>query len=466
MQQSEEYPKFAVVGHPNKGKSSIVSSLALDDSVQVGDTPGTTQVKRGFPLKVDGKIIYELFDTPGFQRARRVLSWLTKQEPVSADKKGDVVRAFIATHRDDERFRDEIELLEPIMNGAGIIYVVDASKPYGPEYEVEMEILRWCGQPSMAILNLIGEEDYRDQWKSALGHYFRMVRTFNPIKATFREHIELLDSMSQLKEEWTRNIKVAIQILEGLHQQKIDQSIDSMVSSIFKTLSFVYRHKIVGESATELEEENAKEAYRAKIVHYEKKREKSIEDIWNHRSIEKVENALVLDTVGLFSKESASIFGLSQQQLIVTGASAGALGGLGIDILLGGGSLFLGSLIGGAVGGVGAMIGFDNLYEVKVLGQSIGTRELSVGPMQNLNFPYILLGRSLYHASVIAKRSHAVRARVALDDEEFLIEQIVDGDMRKILEKVHYALRRGDEPKEEEIEAYKKVLSESFVGLM
>jgi len=463
---NNDYPKFAVVGHPNKGKSSIVSALALDDSVQIGDTPGTTQVKRGFPLKVDGKIIYELFDTPGFQRARRVLSWLKEQEPVTADKKGDVVRAFIAKHRDDERFRDEIELLEPIMNGAGIIYVVDASKPYGPEYEVEMEILRWCGQPSMAILNLIGEEDYRDQWKSALGHYFRMVRTFNPIKATFREHIELLESMSQLKEEWTKPIKVAIKVLEDLQQQKIEQTIDTIVSNMLKTLSYVHKEKIAGESATEEEKEKLKDAYREKIIKFEKEQEKNIESIWNHRSIEKVENMLVLDDVGLFSKESASIFGLSQQQLIITGASAGAMGGLGIDLLLGGGSLFLGSIIGGAVGGVGAMMGFDNLYELKVLGQNIGKRELSVGPMQNVNFPYILLGRALYYASVIAKRSHAMRDNVNLEDEEFLTEQIIDSDKRKVLEKVHVALRKGEEPKEEDLKEYKRVLKESFEALM
>ena len=460
------YPKFAVVGHPNKGKSSIVSALALDDSVQIGDTPGTTQIKRGFPLKVDGKIIYELFDTPGFQRARRVLSWLKEQEPVSADKKGDVVRAFIATHRDDERFRDEIELLEPIMNGAGIIYVVDASKPYGSEYEIEMEILRWCGQPSMAILNLIGSEDYRDQWKNALGHYFRMVRTFNPIKATFRDHIELLDSMSQLKEEWTKSIKVAIGVLEALQNQKINQTIDSIVSTMIKILSFVYTQKIGGESATDKEKTKLKLFYRQEIIKFEKNQEKNIESIWNHRSIEKLENILLLDDIGLFSKESASIFGLSQQQLIITGASAGAMGGLGIDLLLGGGSLFLGSLIGGAVGGVGAMMGFDNLYEVKVLGQNIGKRELSVGPMQNLNFPYILLGRSLYHALVLAKRSHAMRGDIDLDNEEFFTEQVMDSERRKILEKVHVSLRKGEELKEEELKAYKKALKESFEGLM
>ena len=315
------YPKFAVVGHPNKGKSSIVSSLALDDSVQIGDTPGTTQVKRGFPLTVDGKVVYELFDTPGFQRARRILSWLKEQEPVSADKRPSIVRKFIDKHRDDKKYHDEIELLEPIINGAGIIYVVDASKPYGPEYEVEMEILRWTGQPSMAILNLIGFEDYRDDWKMALGQYFRLVRTFNPITATFSDHMGLLESMAQLKEEWTTAIKVAIGILNDLHQQKVEQSVDAIVANMQRTLSYVYIQSIKGEKATQKEQESAKEKYRQESIEYEKKLEREIEFIWNHRSIEKVENLVVFEDIGLFSKESASIFGLSENELIITGDS-------------------------------------------------------------------------------------------------------------------------------------------------
>jgi ribosome biogenesis GTPase A len=50
----QTYPKFAVVGHPNKGKSSIVSALAMDDSVAISDIPGTTTKKQRYPLKVDG----------------------------------------------------------------------------------------------------------------------------------------------------------------------------------------------------------------------------------------------------------------------------------------------------------------------------------------------------------------------------------------------------------------------------
>ncbi len=462
---SSRYPKFAVVGNPNKGKSSIVASLSLDDSIQIGNTPGTTQVKRGFPLKVDGKIIYELFDTPGFQRARAVFAWLEEHGDVSADRRIDVVKQFVMEHRENPRFRDEVELLEPIINGAGIIYVVDASKPYGAEYEIEMEILRWCGQPSMAILNLIGDEDYREEWSRALGQYFRLVRTYNPMSAGHQEHIELLESMAQLKEEWTKSIKEAIVALEMLYLEKIEQSAEQIVEYMVQTLSYVEKKRIKGEGATKEEEEEVTKNYRTKIVTFEKEERVEIEKIWNHINIEKSEELLALEDMGLFSKESASIFGLTQKELILTAAATGATAGAAIDLFAVGHTLLVGALVGGVVGGVGAMFGFDNLYEVKVLGKSIGKREISVGPMQNVNFPYILLGRALYHASKVAKRSHAVRDSLNLENQSFSSE-IFESSIRKELEKVHVKLRKQEEPKEELLESYKEVLVKLFRQLL
>ena len=69
-------PVLVVVGHPNKGKSSIVSTLAQDDSVRIAPQPGTTIKSRRFPMRVDEQVLYTLVDTPGFQRARRALQWL------------------------------------------------------------------------------------------------------------------------------------------------------------------------------------------------------------------------------------------------------------------------------------------------------------------------------------------------------------------------------------------------------
>ena len=43
-------PVFAIVGHPNKGKSSIVSTLARDESVAISPLPGTTVDNREYPM--------------------------------------------------------------------------------------------------------------------------------------------------------------------------------------------------------------------------------------------------------------------------------------------------------------------------------------------------------------------------------------------------------------------------------
>ncbi len=102
------------------------------------------------------------------------------------------------------------------MDGAGIIYVVDGSKPYGEEYEAEMEILRWTGQPSMALINHIDETDYSEEWKSALEMYFKMVRTFNPMQTSRAQHIGILESMAQLREEWIAPVKASIDSLNSI----------------------------------------------------------------------------------------------------------------------------------------------------------------------------------------------------------------------------------------------------------
>ena len=451
------HPKFAVVGHPNKGKSSIVAALAMDDSVQISDTPGTTVKQRAFPLKVDGKVVYELFDTPGFQRARRVLAWLEKHE-VSADKKQEVVQAFINEHRNDERFNDEVQLLEPIMAGAGIIYVVDGSKPYGSEYEAEMEVLRWTGQPSMALINHIDESDYSQEWKRALEQYFKMVRTFNPMQTSLAQHINILESMAQLKEEWIAPVKSSIVLFESYHEQMIERSAALVTRLVYESTSLVEKLGFSTEDASDEDKETIEVNYKNRLRELEHHTQEKIEQVWNHDHLQIAQENLTFEGMDLFSEETASVFGLTQKELIVTGATSGAVTGAGIDLLFVGHTLLLGSAIGAMVGGVGAYFGFKELAEVKVLGRTLGKKYLQMGPMENRNFPYILLGRALYHTSRVSKRSHAVRGVAELEMDTTFKEKWLDDALRKSLEKYHKIFRSGKEVEVEVLKEYEKLV--------
>jgi CRISPR/Cas system-associated endonuclease/helicase Cas3 len=63
--------------------------------------------------------------------------------------------------------------------------------------------------------------------------------------------------------------------------------------------------------------------------------------------------------------------------------------------------------------------------------------------MENRNFPYIFLGRMIYHTSAIAKRSHAKRGVATFAMEEGFKEKWLDDGLRTKLEKYHKIFRSG-----------------------
>src|SRR5690606_31953060 len=109
--------------------------------------PGTTRRSGTYVFKVAGNERFRIVDTPGFQRPRQAPAWLEGRAPTGAGRPA-AVRAFVEEFAGRDEFPDEVELLRPIPDGAGILYVVDASSRLEPSNEAEMEILRWTGQPA------------------------------------------------------------------------------------------------------------------------------------------------------------------------------------------------------------------------------------------------------------------------------------------------------------------------------
>ena len=142
-------PEFAILGHPNEGKSSVLSTLAEDDSVRVSPTPGETTESRTFPVVIDGREVLRFTDTPGFQNPGRVLSELQQL----TENEENPLKKFREYAANIPELHDDCELLGPVERGAGIIYVVDGSRPVRNVDRAEMEILRLTGKPRMAIIN-------------------------------------------------------------------------------------------------------------------------------------------------------------------------------------------------------------------------------------------------------------------------------------------------------------------------
>ena len=419
-------PTFAVVGRPNKGKSSIVATLARDESVIIAPTAGTTRKARRFPMRIDDELLYELVDTPGIQRARTVLTWLDDHNTDAASRP-ETVRRFVEEHADNPDFKDEYHALKPIIAGAGIIYVVDGSCPFSEEYGAEMEILRWSGRPSLALINPIDNDDFVDEWSAGLGQYFQTVRTFDAHRAEIHKQFDLLELFGHLDLEWREPLQHAVTALKDERQRQHAQACAEITDSIIESTGYKTEQSILDGMPEEPVRKLLFAQYKKHLVNREQQCRKRVEELFNYSDLQKSEQKLALDDTELFDQKKWYLWGLSKRQMVTTAASVGGIvGGLvGAAIALPTGGFFFPPAIGVAAA-IGAAIGAlvsaaiawryaDGIGKIKVKGIPSGGKLLSYGPFTNKNFPFVLLGRALLHHQLVSKRTHATQGKLDLD---------------------------------------------------
>lgn len=418
-------PVFAVVGHPNKGKSSIVATLARDSSVKIAPRPGTTTTADRYPVVIGNEPLYTLVDTPGFENPRRALAWL-REHDTAADRRGEVVAQFIKAHATDPAFRNEVELLRPIVDGAGILYVVDGSVPYSEEYEAEMEVLRWTGRPRMALINPIGRADFIEPWRSALDQYFSIVRVFNAVSAAFDKQTDLLRAFGELREPWAGPMNHAIAVLEQDRAEKRKQAARRIAEGLADMLTLTESKTLGRDESGEPHRGPLQEKLRGRLRQIERQSHTEVERVYGHAGLQHDDAAASQDKEliegDLFSETSWILFGLQKRHLVIAGAAGGAATGGVIDASVGGASILLGSIFGAVVGGGLGWYSAGRVAKIPTksrwLGGVLGGKKLTCGPIKNVNFPFVVLGRARWHHATIAGRNHAARGPVHLAFEE------------------------------------------------
>lgn len=424
-------PSFAVVGHPNKGKSSVVSTLARDDRVAVSMQSGTTIVAEAFDIRV-GQSSYQLIDTPGFQRPRKVLAWLNQTSP-TADKRSARIGEFLKDPQCISQFKDEIELLRPIMAGAAILYVVDGSRPYSAEYEAEMEILRWTGQPSMALINPIENDDFVKNWQDALQQYFKVVRVFDAVTADLGHHIGLLEAFAHIHQPWSGSLNQLV--LEFSHEvTRQRQQCCQLSAQLLEDLTqYQLSQKVLTKSQAQSLQLLLEQRYYQWMRQREIQAHDQLQGIFRHHQLDRESNELALPD-DLFDTDKWYGWGLDRKQLTTVAALAGAAAGGAIDLAVAGHSFMLGALGGGLLGSSAAWFGADKLAENKIKGIPLGGFEARQGPISNKNFPYVILGRLLFIFRALGRRNHAQRSKLSLSEigVSELLEKLASGEKKDI----------------------------------
>ncbi len=400
-------PEFAVIGHPNEGKSSVLSTLAEDDSVRISPVPGETTECRGFPVVIDGREVIRFIDTPGFQNPRRVLRWMQ-------DYQGDdeaMLTEFIESHRRDPAFHDDCALLSPLRDGAGIIFVVDGSRPVRNVDRAEMEILRLTGCPRMAIINCKQDDTtWLGQWRSEFRKHFNAIRVFNSCRATYVERIELLESLKAIDQELQEVLENVITAFRRDWAARNVRTAAIITALLAEALSY---RKSVGLQDGE-DEARVRARLHDQYVRYverlEERAQRQIRSLFKHNIFDcRLPPQSILHE-NLASARTWQFLGLSPKQLILAGAVGGAVIGAGVDVAAAGITFGVFSTLGGVLGAAGtALHGRELLSGTRLLGMRLARERLQVGPVNNIQLLYILLDRVLLFYRHIINWAHGRR---------------------------------------------------------
>lgn len=440
---SNDLLTFAVAGHPNEGKSSVIATLIEDDSVVISPMPGATVRCQSFDIFLGGENMMRLVDTPGFQMPRRTLRWLRGHE-TDFESPEALFKAFFDAHESDPLYDHDLRLLRPIVDGAGIIYVLDAAKPVDEDDLAEMEILRMSARPRMAVINAKHDAaDFIDNWKAELRKTFNTIRQFNAHSARFAERVALFETLKAVEQEWESVLQRTINSLKADRQQRLEDAAARICLLLEQAIGHVEQHKTAADEASiAAEEEQLPEDYRNAIRKLEQKAQRELRKLFRQNVFRPKMGASDDGfSEDLFSKTTWSVLGLDKRQLAGIGAASGALAGGFVDASLGGADFFLGAAAGALLGAAGGWFGTRPLAGVKpkvgFLKTHLGGARVALGPNRNRQFPFILLDRALLYTRAMDQRPHALRDRnatVLLETEQGLTRNFSKDDRKQIAE--------------------------------
>ena len=424
---SQNVPVFAVVGRVNMGKSAVIATLLeIDDNevVRVSPVPGETTRCQPHRVLFGDRECVRFIDTPGFSRPVEAMQAI--QLIHGAGTPGlEALRKF-ATEPSEE-FGDEKRLLQPLVDGAGILYIVDPAKPLRDDFLAEMEILRWTGRPRLALLNRRHEGSGPDEaaWKTRLGGSFNLVRTFDAHHARYDERLRLLKSLLEIEENHRSQLEETIHLIEGEWQRRREEAAEGVISFLETALSLrvsvtLDERDVLVPSRRVKKAETLSQKYFAQLAEIELTYLQQLLKIYRHHLLRVDRSSEVFRGIDLESAETWSKWGLGRGQLAALSAVVGGSAGLALDLMTGGLSHGLGVALGALTGGGAAWFKGGSLPDLKVTltgGVRLGTgagKSLTMGPPKNPNFPWVLLDGVLTRYMGVLARAHGRR------DEELL----------------------------------------------
>jgi len=406
---------IALAGHANVGKTSLVSALTRDASLLVAEEAGTTTTHYLKTFSIAGTPVLTFVDTPGFARASRINGWLDERGGTGSDRIDGraAIDLFLADPEADARHAAEKEALRGVLAADVIAYVAGVNEDPTGQNTQEIRLLRRAGVPMIAVLNYLQKgQPTPEAWRDMLNREgIDAIVRLDAMRFPAEHERDFYAALRVLRPEHAAAFERVAALRETLAAQNLRRSAIVIAESLVDALA--YRHVTTHPSEDEAKRYRsmANARFKEDIRAREQTCFAALAALYGHgdAAIEGGELEVqawsgdVADD--LFDADAIKRYGVSATTLATIGAVTGSL----VD---GVGGLGFGTVIGGGLG----------LAAGLMLGRRVSTRidgnTLTVGPVDTVQFPSVLLNRALECWRQVAARSHADRSAVTVEATE------------------------------------------------
>lgn len=330
------------LGEVNDGKTTIVSCLVEDEHAVISPEPGTTKIAHAHQLlNQRGETVLQAWDTPGFEETDDLHAWFAKRRDVT---EYNLAERFVTEHQHDPRWSRDVELLKPIARGALVVFVAASNRKPQITDRKQLEVVRAVGADRIALINQKpGPRDFTEEWNQILKREIGVVRSFQPITAGIEDRLNLLTKLADCSDTHRERIEQARQELERDWESRIEDLARAMIRAVMRAT----RLKVVSMRGPE----DAERQLQRKLNDVEHDFRERAKQLFNHTKLEfeseffaaQITNQAFWKVYGL---------GMTKWNAGLYGAIAGGATGAALDLAVGGASLGLSTLIGGATGGI------------------------------------------------------------------------------------------------------------------
>ena len=353
---SGEPLKLAVVGHTNTGKTSILRTLLRDVYFgEVKNEAATTRHVEQAQLTDSrtGEVLVALYDTPGLEDASGLMDWLEDNTASRRDGierlqqflAADVAQGADSGVLDSYDYSQEAKVIRQLLTSDMAIYVVDAREPVLGKYKDELAILSWAAIPVMPVFNFTDSQNANiDDWQTMLARRNLHISTrFDSVAFEFEDEMRLWKNLATMLTH--------SEMLEQLMQRRTEDW-----AQLYDEANIIIADFLLNVAAfvREINEDDDPLPVLEQMQEAVRQSERAMQH--NLLNLYKFyDNAVAATPLELqayqqdpFDPELLKSYGIRT----TSGAAAGALLGLGIDVAALGTTLGLGAAIGGIAGGL------------------------------------------------------------------------------------------------------------------